>query len=492
MKNKPINPLGKQDEDSPRSPSKIRRIAEFIIRVLTDYILMVFGIFFSITFLFSNPLFQATVVAIALIRRTRRIRRNFFVSLVFIALIVFTVDQIILIHSIVYGIHPLLVLIAPAAYLVMLKLRSLPVLEFDRLQCIIAVVLTTLCLSHFGGDVPPSEKECEAISRQPGLKLLVDSRDRRVRDVVELEGGSKLLVTYRYHMDSPEKRKSLFEIIDVKTGNRKILFKRANSGAIIQHSDGNLYAIVVRFDAFNSSSNSIELVCMDSRGNINYSVPMPAEGVFANKIYIYSMGEKLLVTMEGKMVFYDPKTRTFGPARTRPNSWWEAILKGNHLYGVSVHSFLTAFMPGNGYMLQEADAVTGETIKGIKNRPLNFGYYAIKEVGRTGRFAVNNLWTGGGFLYDFNLNRIGSLGLPRGTRDFGVDRDGKFIFAPNFFTGYMKVLDIAKNKLLPGRYYVGTGTRTVTATGDGRRVLIGNACGVVEFKLDRLQRQAQQ
>ena len=86
-------------------------------------------------------------------------------------------------------------------------------------------------------------------------------------------------------------------------------------------------------------------------------------------------------------------------------------------------------------------------------------------------------------MFDSDLRPVMEMNFPRGVRNFGLDSRGKYVVAPNFFTGRLRLLDIEQNKLSETTYFVGKGARSVKPAENGK-VLISNSCGLVEFDTD--------
>ncbi|MFH1539352.1 MAG: hypothetical protein ABIH66_10365, partial [bacterium] len=173
---------------------------------------------------------------------------------------------------------------------------------------------------------------------------------------------------------------------------------------------------------------------------------------------------------------YNPAAETTKEIRVKnPVMAYSTVLRGRYLFGVNSRSPLVGVLIPSSVL--KYDLAARRLVSARRGGIL--GYYDIKEIGDTGRFVASNLWTGGGVMFDSNLNTLGEIDFPRGVRNFGLDREGNYLFAPNFFSGYMRVVDIRSNRFLENSYFVGKGTRAVRLAGNGR-VLIANSCGLVE------------
>lgn len=499
-----------------RPSSRLGRGLAFIAGCAVDVALMSAGFFFSFSifyFLFPiNVILFAIIAAVSIMRRNPNLRRKLFVRIPFFIFLFFTFDVMLLMHTAIYGWNPALVLIAPASFAIALYLclarvgRGGPVkylinfpkrLGWDAWQCLIVPLAITFVISA-KSDAPESGAVCDTISAQPGVRLALDLRrfhGHKVRDMLFVENPPTLLLTYRMAFMSdlskninaiwegppgaPVKGVMSIEAVDPATNRGSMWLQQGEAIGIAQipPRTGDIYAVVVsRVEKPAEQISHCDLVRFDTTGKLLGRVPIPHGTQVSYSANIIPRGEDVLVIVEGSFYIYSPQTnrlKTVSLDIEVPP--FRIARSGQFIYGVNAHSpVFIAFTP-DALIKFDVDTfkIAGKRYGGI------LGYYDIQKVPGADRFLLSNLWVGGGVVVDSNLNKTGESPLPRGTREFLIDHGGRYVFAPNFFSGEMRIVDLRTNRPIPGEWFVGKGTRSMSFSQKGS-ILIGNSCGIVE------------
>ncbi|MFH1539692.1 MAG: hypothetical protein ABIH66_12110, partial [bacterium] len=256
----------------------------FLAGVFADFILMSAGFLFDI----ALPAGGAPAIAIALLpiclivllRRNRRYKNKFLVKSLFILFVALTLDVMLLMHAGIYGWHPLLLLPAPASYLAALRLRSGRFLRWDAWQCLLVPFFVTFLVSMIG-DSPQSRGACGRIDSQPGVRLLFDSHREsslsKVRNLLEVEGTSKVLLYYRKGFGTNRAGTATLDCVDLETGRKTAWL---TSGEVIglhrRPADGDIYAVVL--DPYPDEEKGVsytDIVRFDTGGKIKSRTPVP-------------------------------------------------------------------------------------------------------------------------------------------------------------------------------------------------------------------------
>ena len=469
-------------ESPPMSPVTKDLIAVLIIGFIVDFILMTSGIFFNFTFLFFHPVILVAVLTTAILRRFNDLKRIIVVRVLFILGLIITLDALALTLYAAYAWHPLMVLIPLGSYVLGLRIRKNRFLEWDRMQALIFPLFVTFLISMFG-DSPESSDTCARAlkeHRQPGIRLLVSAQEigaakHKFRYIMKLKNSRKIMVTYR-HGFSISLIGFPLRYLDVIDPKARTATKWVSGGEVIgiyqSRSGRSIYALQNK----DSGNSDLDLVIFNNKGKVKKRLPVPGARGNAYSASIFAHNKGIIFFVNSRVYTYDPKT---GVVRRVPDVdgvfGLSMVKNGNMVYGVSSHSPLFNFLAFDKVKYD----VAAKRILVRKRGPV-LGYYEIREVRGTQTYLASHLWQGGGVLLDKNLETIRRLNIPRGTRTVALSPDNKLLFAPNFFTGRMKVLDMAANRLRPGQWYVGRGSRTMNDTEDGK-ILIGNSCGIVEL-----------
>lgn len=469
------------------------KIWVFLAGVFADLVLMSAGFLFQAALPAGGAPALAVallpVFAVALLRRNRRYKKKFLVRLIFIFSVAVTLDVMVLMHAGIYGWHPLLLPAAPAAYLAALRFRSSRFLRWDGWQCLLIPLFATFLLSMVG-DSPQSKGACGTINSQPGVRLLFDSHREsslsKVRDLLEIEGTSKVLLYYRKGFGTSRAGTATLDCVDIETGRKTAWLTSGEVIGLHRHTaDGDIYAVVL--DPYPGKDKGVsytDIVRFDADGNVKNRLPVPKGRSNYYSASIYSTGDDLLVVVESNFYEYGPAAGTIKEIPVKnPVMAYSTVLRGRYLFGVNSRSPLVGVLIPSSVLKYD---LTARRLVSARRGGI-LGYYDIKEIGDTGRFVASNLWTGGGAVFDSNLNPLGEINFPRGVRNFGLDRRGRHLFAPNFFSGHMRVVDMKSNRLLENSYFVGKGTRAVKTAANGR-ILIANSCGLVEVDPETMAR----
>lgn len=457
-----------------------------IISFATDFILMLAGIAFNFTFLIVPPIgiiLLLIVIYIALSRRNPQRQKNIFVKIIFIIFIITTIDVIIFMQTSAYGWHPLFLLIILLSYIFTLYFRSVKFLQWDKLQCLLIPLIVTFIIST-AGDAPLSKSKCQYITSQPEVKVLIDNSfygTFKVRYILHLKNSPLILLSYRKSIGVPSDSPTL-NCFNFKT--KKMTYwlppERIEVIGLYQHpTNKNIYAVVVNKAGKHIDKKNIsylDFLVFDNLGNIKYHLPMPKGRAYAYSANIFLKDNLILIVTDSQSYQYNPQVNELKLIEGNTPIAYSTVIKGNYLYGAFAHSpLLFVLFP---YSIIKYNLKLKKTEKKFKKNI--FGYYEIQEIGKSANFLASHLWIGGGIILDANLNVKSRVNIPKGVRNFAIDPKGRYLYAPNFFTGYLYILDILKNKILPQKYYVGKGARFVQAL-NSKKLLIANSCGLMEL-----------
>ena len=470
---------------TPKSLSASPRLRKFVAvsTVLIDLVLMVSGMAFDFPFYFIFP--PAAIILIILIggtiiiRRTVRFRRSKIAAFIYFVLVILTLDVMALMHAMIYGWHPLLVLVAPASYLIALRFRNSRPLQWSKTQALIVPYAVTFVLS-VAGDSPSPQQDCSRIDAQPGIRIAWPMAARRKPRFIEKLDQDNFLLVYRKSFSLAGARPPALESINRTTGRSRVLLKDGEVLGIYNNTDdGNIYCVVVDADAEKKPGISyLDLVVFDRTGKIIQRIPLPKgrSDYYAANIFPYGKA-RLLIVLESNFYIYDTARKTVEYKDVYESELTYSMVKfGDNLFGVSSKSPI--------FLLTEPDSVIKYSLSKLKPVAKRyggpFGYYEIRQIGATGRFVAAYYMTGGGVILDTEINTVRKIDIPRGTRNFAMDQQGKFLFAPNLFSGRLQILNIETNRLLSRNFFVGKGTRAMSSLDPGK-TLISNSCGLVEI-----------
>lgn len=458
-----------------------------ILSILVDFILMLGGLFFNVNTGLQLPFWGIIfIIAVTVIffKRKKNYADNFLVKFCYVLLILFSVDTMFLMDIALIGWSWFAFLLPLVFYIIILKFRQVKYLQWNKLQCLIVPFVMVFLLCALA-DLPQSRSACQLISTQKNVKVLTDlnfiSANNRIRYLLELKDATRFLVSYRKGITSPVNDLATLDLIDVKNKKKEpwISSKDYEVIGLAKDYQNNVYVIIVKagFGTGCKKNNSCAyLIKFSEEGKIKIKLPIANsnQGEYAASIFPFK--KKVLVVMDNNLYLYNPQKNNLKLLKEKNNLIvFEALKYKSYIYGVFAHSPLFVMSP----------AVIRFNLKTLKidktfNKSL-LGYYALKKIGNKGNFMVNNLWGGGGLIFDFNLQVIKKINIPWGVRSFGLDKKGKYLLAPNFFTGEMQILNIENNKFLAEKYFVGKGARLVS-TDEKDNILIGTSCGIIEIK----------
>lgn len=506
--------------DSP-CPGRSVIIAGFVI----DLVLVCLGIIFNFSFVFFvfpfNVILLGILAAVCVLRRHVTLRRLIVVRILFYFILVFTVDVILLMHAAIYGWNPVLLAVAPLSYAATVYLRSVDIeqrrlwagllkvrllrslltaprrLQWDAPQCLIVPLVLTFALST-KADAPANRGACASINTQPGTRLILDLRSvhgSKIRDMIFVDDPALVFLTYRkglfsdFMKDATAIRTSspneqghgtpALEAVDPATGKTTILAREGEAVGITRYPEdsGDIYAVVVNREPDSRKSVSqTDLLRVSPAGQLKLRMPLPVANSVSYAASMVPYKDNLIIIIEGEFYRYNPETNqivTVSSGNTVAPFMVER--QDRYIYGVNVHSPLFTLFTPNALVKFDlkSSRVVGSRYGGL------FGYYDIRRVPGADRFLVSNMWIGGGVIVDTELRTAGTVALPRGTRKFLVDSTGRYAYVPNFFTGYLRIMDLHAKHPLPGSWFVGKGVRSIYPSNRGT-ILIGNSCGIVE------------
>lgn len=479
--------------DQPQSPSgstgKEQSERSFFVCVsgfLVDFFLMSCGVWFNFTFLTHQPLIICAIVIVPVLKRNVHLRRNVLVNIVYLAFVLITVDVLVMLNAGSYAWNPVLLLIPVGTYFVALRFRNLRFLKWDWIQCLIVPVLATFLISS-AGDAPESSEACGRLAANgpsaDGIRLLIstdkmEAKGNKIRYAIQAGDSRKFLVAYRqgFTIRGPEFVPRVLDHIDLDTGAVSHWLTSGEAIAVHQTPlDGDVYAVVMDIHPRPGSTSAVELVRFDSNGRVKQRVPLVGPRRYAYVANVLTWRGKIVIYVEDYCFVYEPVSGVLKKAASRDsNIGFSMVQSGDYIYGATPHSPALGLVSYDNVKYD----ISKNEIAIERHGPL-LGYYEIKQAGGKDNFIASGMWVGGGTLFDKDLNIVRRLDIPRGARNFAVDKEDRYLFAPNFFTGEMRVLDIASNKVLPGANFVGKGTRLMVTTNSGR-ILIANSCGIVE------------
>jgi hypothetical protein len=419
----------------------------------------------------------APTVAFAVLRRTPRIRKKLYAKLARALLLLLTADAASIFVVAVYGWRPALLLVPLAFYAAVFRFRSAAFLKWDPLHCLAVPFFVLFCLS-VAGDSAPSAVECGRVARQKGICFLVDAVDWRytglIRNFMAIDGTPKILFYSRRGITSHGNKYTL-DCLDAATGARVSWLSRGEVLALRRFPDnGDVYAVVVDNPPnVGRGVSATDLVRFSVDGVVKRRTPLPHPRDTYYLADIQPYGRTLLILIENFSYIYHPDQDAITELGL-PSPAWSLIVRGHDVYGTWSNDILVKAGRPSLFKYDLAERRSVATTSGGV-----FGYFDIKWLDDTNLFVVNDPWSGGGVMFDADLNRIRDVPIPRGARNFAVDQRGKLLFAPNFFTGEMRVVNLERNTVLKKTYLVGKGTRTVKAADDGT-ILIANGCGIVQ------------
>lgn len=460
------------------------------IAIFTDLALLASGVAFDFPFLLVFPptavLLIPGMFALIVLRRFPRFKKSFILNAAFFIFTIFTIDVIVLMQDAFYGWNPWLMAAAPLAYVAALRFRKHRLLQWDRVQALIVPLVITAMITIIG-DSPQSPDACKRIPSSPGVRLIHEFPTKtRVRFVLQLKGTKNLLVSFRkgFMVPQPNYTPRTLELINPATGETKSWLSRGEVIGLYQRADtSEIYAVLIEPMPDKSRGESyLDLVIFAPSGRVLRRVPMPnarSDYYIAN---VFPQGNKFIIFVEGNIYTFDPAANKIELARFYKDfTPYYMLQSGNDLIGVVCKSPLIMFTAPAALMKFDLRTLTltGKRYGGP------FGYYEVRELDSSGTFAASTVWGGGGLLFDKNLRAIKKLHIPRGVRNFGIDPSGKYLFAPNSFSGMMQILDTRSNHLLKAEYFVGKGARSLNDTADGK-IIIGNSCGLVEIDPKRI------
>jgi hypothetical protein len=462
---------------------------KIISQVFSDFLLGGLG-YFNNT---GVPPLAVLGLIIGILRLNRRFRKSKIIFYLYWLGIVLSLDFICALGYAAeasYGMRPIYLMTGIYAALFLVK----KIWKWPSFMTPIQLLIVPVCILGLvikSGEIWNPVNKCSHINRVTGLKILNDPKYNFTQIshtaiprffVPRPERGDMLVCDHVYIYENDIFVKNAINRLDLKTGLMTPWYRRGNVLAIKEEPETKLIYAIIQKNFRDAKAPNVEFIKFSPEGTVLSRKDLHLSRNTFYGASITLLPEKIFLTVESNFLMYNKRNGSvekFSVSGNIGTPVYRTAWADPNLFGAfSVTPLFGRFLKSRHLMKINLETRSVDTW--MKDYPV--GIFDVERRPGKDQLAASRNFPAGGWLLDFNLNKLKKLVVPPGVREIEFSNDGKYLYAVSFFTGMFYVIDVDKNKLV-AETFVGNGSRGMAVASDGK-VVVGASCGVVGVDVD--------